>query len=184
LLTAPTAQALGGALILAVVLATSFARRWRPLDSLASIPFVRRLRELSGAEEAGSLLGALTHGRLSVSGALHTAALAVTDPAWRKLLSQAERDVLAGQRLSASLAAQKAAPRLFVRVCELGEASEDLPRALTDLGSFYHHELDRYTKRVLRLGEVSLMYALGAFIAVYALGIWLPLATITGTMVP
>lgn len=150
--------------------------------ALGRLPGFARFRLLANCEETSSLLGALLRGGLPLSAAVYTAARSLSDESWREMLTQVEKDVLAGRTLSAGLES-RGVPPLFVRMCEVGEQAEDLPETLLGLGRYYQDQLQGFTRRLLRIGEVALSWSLGAVVAVYAVGVWLPMAELLGGLV-
>lgn len=183
-LNGPRAQIAASVIIVLVIVALAYPTLLPLVDLLGSLPFVRRLRDVAGCEEAASMLAALVQGSLSLPAALHTASSAMSMSVWRRAFSRAEKDVMMGMSLSESLANQREVPRLFVEACEVGERTEDLPQTLAELGVFYQSQLTRLTHRFVRLGEVTLLWSLGLCVFVYVLGVWLPLVNLLRAMAP
>lgn len=165
--------------------AVALLRGWRPsLSFLRRLPVVHRFSDLTGNEEAAGTLASLLNAHTSLDESLAVASHTVSDRQWRDRLAQSARDVRAGLSLSASLRAQKDVPALFVDLCAIGEQTETLPEVLDELSAWYVSEIKSFTQRYQRMCRSALIWSMGLLIAVYALGVWLPMVTLVTMVLP
>ncbi len=125
-------------------------------------------------------LSILLHSGMRLVPALELTAEVASNRAFRHALKGSSREVLAGQRLSASLAAH---PRLFPRVCTqlvaTGESTGTLSDNFAQLADAYEQELNEHSRTLATLIEPALMLSMGLVVGFIALAIITPLYQIT-----
>jgi general secretion pathway protein F len=166
--------ALPVALIL-LVLALYMIWRWRDAEfragldrRLLGLPGVGRMLARSEAERVAFLLGNLVAAGVPVPDALAATGAAVSNAAYRRGLTAAQRAVERGDGLSRALAAGALLPELALELVRVGEETGDLATMLLKAGDILRRDIEATTTELIGLVTPISIVLLGLLIGVVA----------------
>ncbi len=97
-----------------------------------------------------------------------------------EMLERARMALLAGQGLSAPLAAERLFPALLAQMVHVGEETGTLEENLATLADFFEEAVDRSTKLLVSLAEPALTIFIGAVVGFIAVSMVMPMYSILG----
>ena len=138
-------------------------------------PFIRTLiynKLLALLAEQMRLL--ITAG-ITIDRSLDIVADVMGNDVFRRAILQAKEEVMAGKKISESLAADPVFPRLFTRMMSIGEASGRMEQQFGYLAEHYYKIVDNFSQKIGKMIEPIFLIALGALMGTMIVGILLPM---------
>lgn len=128
-------------------------------------------------------LGTLLQSGVQITEALEITSRVVRNHGYQNALMKASGEIDQGTTISASLAGNKFYfPTLVTRMIDVGEDSGRLEEVLKYIAEFYELEVDTRTKNLYTLIEPFLLFVIGAFVGLIALGIISPIYQLIDTL--
>lgn len=146
--------------------------------SLLRIPILSRMVSQAVLFRFSSIFSALLAGGLPLLEALQLAKNVMHHPSFETVVSQAEREMLQGGKLSSELSRSPLFPRLYIRMLSVAEESGTMPKMLHNIAKIYQDELERSLSRITTLLQPVILLFLGAIIGVILLAVLLPLTDV------
>jgi len=176
---------LGTVLIISVLVYYFTTREGRKvLDSLIlKIPFFNALSKKIFLIRFTENLSTLIIAGLSINNALRITKDTVSNTVYKKILEETERDVISGEKMSASLVKHpQFIPPFVIQMIQVGEETGKLDKNLLEIAHFYQKEVDRAINNITTLLEPILIVGLGIIVAILAISIIQPLYETLGTI--
>ncbi len=144
------------------------------------LPVIRRLSREINLGRLFRRLGLLLRSGVSLDEALDLAGGASSNYYYRRATATARNQLIAGGKLSSSLAADRNLfPDLATRMVEVGESTGQLEETLFYLADFYESEVERAVKNLPTIIEPILLFGIGLIVALFALAIITPIYELT-----
>jgi len=100
----------------------------------------------------------------------------------REVLAAAQDELRRGGSLTTALQREALVPKLVLRMIAIGEQSGELDQSLERVSAYYDRELPRVIKKTLAIFNTSSVVALGGMIGGMALGIFVPVYKMLGSI--
>ncbi|MBI5234974.1 MAG: type II secretion system F family protein [Deltaproteobacteria bacterium] len=170
-------------IIIALIAASTFGRRWLKTDQgkktvdglLFKLPVVKGSAVKFYSASFAMTLGSLLANGVPILAGLEMTKRVLNNAVLALVLDKAIREVREGMALSTSLKDSKAFPVMLVHMTATGEKSGALGAMLLKAADSYERELESTIVRTLSLLEPALMLAMGAVVAFIVLAILLPI---------
>lgn len=121
------------------------------------------------------MLETLIHGGIQIMSALETVEETVGNIIIGDDIAQARRKVSEGEGIASALSRSKYFSPITLKMISVGEQSGALEEMLRKVAEQYDSEIDHMVKRMTALIEPMMTVIIGAFLALIALGIFLPM---------
>ncbi|MBI3631504.1 MAG: type II secretion system F family protein [Candidatus Staskawiczbacteria bacterium] len=120
---------------------------------------------------------------LSINKALQITRDTVTNDVYKKIISEVEKDVSEGEKISSVLIKYpEHVPIFVVQMIKVGEETGKLDRTLMEIVNFYQKEVKRAVDTFTALLEPILIVFLGVVVALMAISVLSPLYGALGTI--
>jgi type IV pilus assembly protein PilC len=147
------------------------------------LPILSDLTRNKNMSEIMRILGTMIKSGLEIDRALIIAAESCQNFYYKKILYQANRCVLQGEKLSSLFKKYpKYFPRIAVSMISVGEKSGRLEEEFISLSDIYAKQVDNTVKRLSVVIEPILLLAIGLLVGGLALSIITPIYKITGNV--
>ena len=94
---------------------------------------------------------------------------------FKKAILQSKSEIVAGQKISDALSAQKVFPPLLIRMVAIGESSGNLDQQFKFLATHYYKLVDDFSDKVGKMIEPILIITLGCLMGLMVAGVLLPM---------
>jgi len=94
---------------------------------------------------------------------------------FKKAILQSKAEIVAGQKISDALSAQKVFPPLLIRMVAIGESSGNLDQQFKFLATHYYKLVDDFSDKVGKMIEPILIITLGCLMGLMVAGVLLPM---------
>ena len=173
------------AIVVAIVAAVVFGRRWAATDSgriaidraRLRIPVIGRIFHLLSLSQFVRSLATLLAGGTPLVTSLEVATSTVTNRAIGSPLSQVATRVREGQALWSSLQTTQLFPELSIAMVQVGEATGALEGMLFNVSRFYDESIEVRLARVVSLIEPMVLVLMGGIIAALLMSVYMPMFT-------
>jgi type IV pilus assembly protein PilC len=150
---------------------------------ILKIPFIggffKKIFLIRFTENISTLISA----GLSISNALKITKDTINNTVYNKIISEIEKGVSEGERISSVLVRYpEYAPPFVVQMIQVGEETGTLDKNLMEIVNFYQKEVDRAVITFTALLEPVLIIFLGAIVAILAVSVIEPLYGALGTI--
>ena len=112
---------------------------------------------------------------ITIDRCLDVAADAMGNEVFKQAILNAEREILAGGKISDALGAQKIFPPMFIRMVSIGESSGNLDQQFGFLAEHYYKIVDEFSDKLGKMIEPLLMIILGLIMGIMIAGVMLPM---------
>ena len=149
--------------------------RWK-----LKVPFLGQIFHQSAVSEFCRSLSTLLAGGIPLVTSLEVSIRAVSNAYLKSKLEPVIQQVRQGQNLAGSLEETGVAADIVIDMVEVGEATGELDRMLSDLSDFLDEEVEVRLERVLTLLEPVMMVLMGLIVATLLISVYLPIFSLLG----
>lgn len=129
-----------------------------------------------------SVLSNLLGNGISLMDALHLSKKVMDHPSFEEAITQAEKEITQGRKLSDSLDESGFFPKLFTRMLSTAEEVGNISPMLDNIAIIYEEDLDRSLSRFTTLLQPMLLLFLGVVVGIILLSVLLPLTDVSSFM--
>lgn len=152
-------------------------------DEIAlTLPILRRIKTQMVCLRFARVLSVLLSSGVPLLEALGLAKRVLRSRPFEEVISQAERSIIEGGKLSLALKASPLIPTLFVRMLEVAEEAGNLPGMLKNIAEIYEEDLEKSLQRFTTMIQPVMLLVLGFFVGVILLSVLLPLTDVSSIM--
>jgi len=175
-------QTRGWMLLVAVVLAFVFYRRWAKTDNgrvvvdgfRLRLPIIGGIYRNLALSRFTRILGTLLHNGIPILQSLKIAKDSTGNRVLTEAIDKAAENITAGNSLAAPLAASSHFPRDVVEMVSVGEESNSLEKVLVDIANSLEKRTTRQLELFVRLLEPVMLLVMAAITLVVVAGLLLP----------
>ncbi len=150
-----------------------YVRRFLDLMKL-SIPVLGDVNKKISLARFFTMLSAMLNSGINIVYALSVTADTSNNVVISEAVISMQQDIVAGGSLSEAMKKQKLFPSTAVQMAAIGEKSGNLSEMLSKTASYFDEEADYMLANLMVILEPLLIFVLAIFVAILALGIYLP----------
>jgi len=171
------------ALILALILwARKPGGRYKIEAAILRIPVFGKLVQRASVARFCRSLAILLAGGIPINRALEMAQETSGNSILAKAVQLAREEILKGSKIAASLKAHKIFPAMAIRMIAAGEETGNLSGLLEKISDFYEARVDAALTTINALIEPIFIVAIGLFVLVFILSLYLPIFSLGQAM--
>jgi len=119
---------------------------------------------------------------ITIDRAFDVAADVMGNEVFKRAILNVKRDIMAGGKISDSMAAANIFPPLFIRMVSIGESSGNLDQQFGFLANHYYKIVDDISEKIGKMIEPTLMIILGLMMGLMIAGVLLPMYDVFSTI--
>ncbi len=146
------------------------------------MPIIGQVTKLNNLSRIAATLSQLLNSKVPLQECLVTTYDTITNRVYRELIIEAQKNVNAGEYMSAAFEGHYAVEVVFTRMIAVGERTGDLGRMLHNLSTFYDEDSTVKIDRVRKLLEPVMMLVIFSLVVVMLLAIMLPSLSYSGSL--
>ncbi len=147
------------------------------------IPFLGDILQKTFLTRFSESISTLVSAGLSINKALQITRDTITNDVYKKIISEVEKDVSEGEKISSVLIKYpKHVPVFVVQMIKVGEETGKLDKTLMEIVNFYQKEIKRAVDTFTALLEPILIVFLGVVVGLLAVSVLAPLYGALGTI--
>jgi len=162
------------AIIIQLLKVRTYTRYYVDLTKI-KLPFLKLLIHNRLLALLAEQLRLLISAGITIDRAFDVAADVMGNEVFKRAILTVRRDIMAGGKISDSMAATHVFPPLFIRMVSIGEASGNLDQQFGFLANHYYKIVDDISEKIGKMIEPILMIILGLMMGLMIAGVLLPM---------
>jgi general secretion pathway protein F/type IV pilus assembly protein PilC len=150
--------------------------------AMLHIPIVKRLFTETIMARFCRVFSILFNGGVSMIECLRLAKKVMKHPSFEAIVTEAEKKVLEGRRLSEEFQKSPLIPTLVVRMLSISEESGRVAEMMNHLSDIYEEDIERSLTRLTSFVQPVMLLFLGVVVAVILLAVLLPLTDVSSIL--
>jgi len=150
--------------------------------AMLHVPIVKRLFTETIMARFCRVFSILFNGGVSMIECLRLAKKVMKHPSFEAIVTEAEKKVLEGRRLSEEFQKSPLIPTLVVRMLSISEESGRVAEMMNHLSDIYEEDIERSLTRLTSFVQPVMLLFLGVVVAVILLAVLLPLTDVSSIL--
>ncbi|WP_316359653.1 type II secretion system F family protein [Candidatus Neptunichlamydia sp. REUL1] len=150
--------------------------------AMLHVPIVKRLFTETIIARFCRVFSILFNGGVSMIECLRLAKKVMKHPSFEAIVTEAEKKVLEGRRLSEEFQKSPLIPTLVVRMLSISEESGRVAEMMNHLSDIYEEDIERSLTRLTSFVQPVMLLFLGVVVAVILLAVLLPLTDVSSIL--
>lgn len=151
-------------------------------QAMLHVPIVKRLFIETIMARFCRVFSILFNGGVSMIDCLRLAKKVMKHPSFEAIVTEAEKKVLEGRRLSEEFQKSPLIPTLVVRMLSISEESGRVAEMMNHLSDIYEEDIERSLTRLTSFVQPVMLLFLGVVVAVILLAVLLPLTDVSSIL--
>lgn len=148
-------------------------------ERFSSLPFIKTLLLHASLMRFSRSMSMLLSGGVPLLNALQLSKGVAHSPLLELAVSEVEKKVLQGERLSVAFHHSRSIPPLVLRMLSLSEETGKMQEAFLNLAQIYDEEMEKHLSQLSAFLQPALLIVLGAIVGLVVLSILLPLTDVS-----
>ena len=150
--------------------------------AMLHVPIVKRLFTETIMARFCRVFSILFNGGVSMIECLRLAKKVMKHPSFEAIVTEAEKKILEGRRLSEEFQKSPLIPTLVVRMLSISEESGRVAEMMNHLSDIYEEDIERSLTRLTSFVQPVMLLFLGVVVAVILLAVLLPLTDVSSIL--